>query len=94
MPVYVDKAMIPYRGMLMSHMIADTPEELWNIARRLGLQDNWYQEDASFPHYDLCSRKRSIAIGMGAIELSRREFGMKMREIRTRGVGTEWKMCR
>lgn len=94
MPVYVDRAMIPYRGMLMSHMIADTPEELHRMAARLGLRREWYQNGASFPHYDVCSRKRSIAVNMGAIELSRREIGAKMREIRSNGLGTAWNIVR
>ena len=94
MPVYVDKAMIPYRGMLMSHMIADTPNELHAMASVLGLRREWYQNGSSFPHYDICSRKRSIAVRNGAIELSRREMGAKMREIRENGLGIEWKMVR
>lgn len=94
MSVYVDRAMIPYRGMLMSHMIADTSAELHTMARRLGLKSEWYQNDGFFPHYDICAKKRSIAIGMGAIELSRREMALKMRELRRFGLGTEWKMVR
>lgn len=94
MSIYVDRAMIPYRGMLMSHMIADTPAELHVMARRLGLHREWYQDGSSFPHYDICARKRAICLGMGGIELSRREFVAKMREIREFGLGTEWKMCR
>lgn len=94
MSVYVDRAMIPYRGMLMSHMIADTPDQLHWMATHLGLKPEWFQKDASFPHYDICARKRAIAVTSGAIELSRREFVAKMREIRALGIGNEWKMVR
>lgn len=37
MSVYVDNACIPYRGMLLSHMIADAEDELHEMARALGI---------------------------------------------------------
>lgn len=81
MPVYVDNYQAGYGRMKMSHMIADTLEELHAMATNLGLR-RWFQVNASFPHYDVCLSKRDEAIRLGAVALSRRDFVMKMREIR------------
>lgn len=39
--VYVDNAFIPFRGMLISHMIADTEEELELMREKIGLKKEW-----------------------------------------------------
>lgn len=53
----------------MSHMTADTVEELHAMAERLGLR-RWYQgpPKTSIPHYDVSEGKRQQAIRLGAIE--------------------------
>jgi hypothetical protein len=56
--------------MKMSHMIADTPEELHAMADRIGIARRWFQAD----HYDVCLRKRALAVEAGAIEVSMREL--------------------
>lgn len=84
MSVYIDSAFLPYRGMNMCHMIADTVEELHQMADRIGLKRSWFQDSppASFPHYDVSTGKRSQAVLAGAIECERFEFVMNMRRIR------------
>lgn len=84
MPVYVDDAMIPYRGMLMSHLIADTREELLSMTTRIGVAHRWIQ----FPgtpkeHFDICASKRALALAAGAIPVSSREIVRKLRTRRT-----------
>jgi Protein of unknown function (DUF4031) len=71
MSVYVDNPAWPFRGMLMCHMVADTPEELHAMADKIGMQRKWFQSfaKAKRPHYDISEPKRSLAIKHGAIEV-------------------------
>jgi hypothetical protein len=82
MPVYIDKANLPYRNMKMCHMIADTEEELHDMALKIGMKKSWFQKNASFPHYDVCLMRKKIALELGTIEVDRRALVYKMREIR------------
>jgi hypothetical protein len=80
MAVYVDKLKTPYRGMKMSHMLADTPAELHAMAERVGLRREWFQ-NGRVPHYDLCQAKRRLVIESGAIEIGRRETVALIRKL-------------
>ena len=83
MAVYVDRAKNRYRHMKMSHMIADTIEELHEMADNIGLKRSWFQPgNNSLAHYDLCQSKRKLAIEYGAIEISSRELVAKIRKRR------------
>ncbi len=82
MAVYVDKSLHSFRGMLMCHMIADTPEELHEMADRIGMARKWYQCDASTPHYDISEGMRARAVAAGAIEVDRRGLVVVIRRIR------------
>lgn len=73
MAVYVDKARHPYGRMFMSHMMADTLDELHAMAANLGLKRSWFQA-LNRPHYDLCQAKKRQAIRLGAVEVSTREL--------------------
>jgi hypothetical protein len=70
MTVYVDNVKIPWRGMLMSHMTADSIEELHAFAASIGLKRAWAQlpPEHSIPHYDVSEGKRRLAIKRGAVE--------------------------
>lgn len=70
MTVYVDDAEIPFRGMKMCHMIADTEDELHKTAEEIGLKRSWYQGD----HYDVSLSKKKEAVKAGAEEVSWREL--------------------
>lgn len=63
-------------------MIADTPDELHQMAKMIGLKMKWYQR-TSIPHYDLTESMRDRAILNGAEELERTPFVDKVREIRS-----------
>ncbi len=84
MSVYVDHYFANYGRMQMSHLIADSLDELHAMADQIGVARKWFQKQASTPHYDVCKSKRLIAIQLGAIPLERRAFVMKMRDIRGR----------
>jgi hypothetical protein len=84
MAVYVDKAQIPYCGMLMNHMIADTLDELHAMAAALGLKRAWFQGKASFPHYDVCASVRAKAIKLGAVAVDGRGIVTVIRRLRAR----------
>ncbi len=82
MSVDVDKPVHSFRQMLMCHMLADSPEELHEMAQRIGMARRWYQRDASTPHYDLSQEQRAEAIAAGAIEVDRRGLVAVIRRIR------------
>lgn len=75
MVVYVDdmylSTMGQYGRMKMSHMIADTDEELHRMADRIGVKRKWFQGD----HYDISMLKRTAAIHYGAIAIPWRTLG-------------------
>jgi hypothetical protein len=77
MTVYVDDMDAPFkafpgaRQMKMSHMIADTEEELHKMAADIGVARKWYQGD----HYDVCLSKKRKAIRKGAVEVTWRTLG-------------------
>lgn len=64
--VYVDDELIPWRGKLWCHLVADTLPELHAFARRLGLREAWFQVKAAYPHYDVTVSVRDRALTMGA----------------------------
>lgn len=63
-----------FRRMKMSHMIADTDEELHAMAARIGISRRWYQGD----HYDISLGKRALAVTAGAVEITWRQCGAMM----------------
>jgi len=93
MPIYVDDSFIPYkskRGRIykMSHMIADTPDELFEFALKLGLKMDWFQPK-SFPHFDVTKTVRTKAIKNGAESLTTRELVEKIKILRTKSPYNE-----
>lgn len=73
MPVYIDDAMLTFRGMKMSHMIADTSDELLSMADAIGVQRKWIQAEGTYrEHFDICQSKRDLAIKHGAQPVTQR----------------------
>ena len=66
MSVYVDDELVPWRGKLWCHLVADTVPELHVFARRLGLREGWFQSKSAYPHYDVTVSVRDRALTMGA----------------------------
>lgn len=75
--VYVDNYRAPFRGMIMSHMTADTNDELDDMAARLGLRPEWKQY-GSLIHFDVSASKRLQAITYGAQAVESRELAKIM----------------
>ena len=78
MAVYIDDFNARYRGMIMCHMIADTTEELLEMADKIGVQRKWIQDyGTNREHFDVCLTKKQKAIQFGAIEIGFRELATK-----------------
>ncbi len=87
MSVYVDDMKAPYRGMIMCHMTASTPEELDAMADKIGVNRKWIQESGSgIIHYDICQTKRKAAIDAGAMSVTAR--AVVIQELYFKGDGS------
>lgn len=89
MPVYVDDMykypMGRFGRMKMSHMIADTNEELHDMAKKIGVARRWCQKEnlgKGYIHYDIAMNKRELAISFGAKSISLRELSAMCMEWR------------
>lgn len=76
--VYVDdmfkSPMGQFGRMKMSHMIADSTEELLAMADRIGVPRTWIQKPGTpDEHFDIALAKRGLAVELGAIEITMRE---------------------
>lgn len=89
MTVYVDDCRIPYLGMLMCHMMADSTGELVAMARQIGVNPKFIQHAGTpLEHFDVCRSKRAMAVRAGAIEVTSRQMA-KMRMARKKSEVTE-----
>lgn len=90
MTVYVDDMFARKMGQLgrmkMSHMMADTEDELHAMADRLGLQRAWFQQVPSGDHYDVTISARKRAVTYGAVEVTMRELTAYAWHRRERGI--------
>ena len=74
--LYVDDARNPFRHMVMSHMMADTSEELAQAERDLGIPPGSIQHPGEpSEHLDVSQTKRREAVQkLGAKEISSRDM--------------------
>lgn len=80
MSVYVDEALIEYGRMQMSHMVADSSEELLAMVDAIGVPRRWIQKAGTHrEHFDICKAKREKAIAAGAIPVDGRDIMRMMR---------------
>lgn len=79
-----------YGRMKMCHMLADTDDELHEMAAKIGVNRKWWQspEKTSGSHYDIASSKRTLAVQFGAVEITQRQAAaMNFRRKVTGGLG-------
>jgi hypothetical protein len=74
MAVYVDNAVIPWRGRLWAHLLGSDLDELHALAAAIGLRRAWFQDRRRFPHYDVDSEYRLRALAAGAIAITDRRI--------------------
>ena len=77
MSVYVDDYNAKFKGFKMSHMIADTEQELDDMAVKIGLETKWKQKGWC-PHYDVSLSKKKLALQNGAKEVTTRQLAKIM----------------
>lgn len=82
MTVYVDNERIEWRGRLWCHLVADSLDELHAFAGRLGLRRSWFQEAASYPHYDVTTEVRERALRIGAVESGKMQMLIAARKLK------------
>ena len=69
--VIVDDMKAPFGRMVMCHMLADTTEELLEMADKIGVDRKWIQRPGQLgEHFDICKSKRELAIANGAQEVT------------------------
>ena len=91
MPVYVDVAIWERHDRLWCHLLADEPDELHAFAARIGCRRDRFQSRPRRPwvdHYDIDEERRSLALALGAIELSRSEVCVLIGRKRAAYAGT------
>lgn len=85
MAVYVDNPIHQLGRMKMCHMVADSLQELHQMADRIGVARRHFQQPpaARLPHYDICKAKRAAAVQLGALEVSSKrivEIGRRLKD--------------
>lgn len=94
--VYVDPLMnhgwkLRGKSVKSCHLFADSLDELFELADKIGLKRSWFQDNSRLQHFDITESKRIQAIEAGAVELDKRESVLKYKELRdvykTRKIG-------
>ncbi|MEB2504594.1 DUF4031 domain-containing protein [Burkholderia sp. BCCIQ04A] len=91
MTVYVDDMYRHEIGkfgrMKMSHLIADTTDELLAMVRAIGVNPKWIQHAGTRDeHFDIAISMRAAAIAAGAIPITYRQCGAMNKRRRVTGA--------
>lgn len=85
MSVYVDSPGSKLGRMVMCHMLADSKEELVDMAVMIGVNPRHIQyEGTTKEHFDICLTKRKLALQLGAKSITTREMVELLRKRRRR----------
>jgi len=83
MSVYIDDADLPFRRMIMCHMIADTTVELMVMVDKISVERRHLQRQGTcYEHFDICRSKKLLALAYGAREITTRELIGKIQQKR------------
>lgn len=75
----------------MSHMLADTHEELLAMVRRIGVMERWIQKpDTPGEHFDVCDSKRALALKHGTVAVTSRQIVEIIRAKRRMHAAGTW----
>lgn len=94
MTVYVDNMYLYAMGEFnrggrvykMSHMVAESTEELITFVLSIGLNPKWIQLAGTYKeHFDITMTKRTLALSLGAVACSMSEMGYLIRQRRETG---------
>jgi hypothetical protein len=72
--VYIGTREYKLDRMCMSHMAADSLDELHTMAEIIGVERRHFQDKPGLPHYDICKQKKASAIKAGAMLVNDREI--------------------
>jgi hypothetical protein len=65
-------------------MIADTHDELMEMAARIGVSHRWLQSPGNHgEHFDICKSKRALAVRQGAAEITWADCARRCHERRS-----------
>ena len=79
MAVYVDNMKAKFGRMIMCHMVADTEQELAEMAKAIGVNLKWWQyKGKKKSHFDICLAMREKAVKLGAVEITVSDLGCMM----------------
>ena len=74
MTVYVDNLNAKYGRMTMCHLLADSTDELLKMVDDIGVKRKWIQYPGTHKeHFDICLAKKSLAVALGAQEITTRD---------------------
>jgi len=81
MAVYIDTMNAKYGRMIMCHMLADSEEELNDMADIIGVARKWIQFSGTYKvHYDICLAKKAKALEAGAIEITQQQLARLLKK--------------
>lgn len=93
MRIYVDSAIHPWKGQLWCHLFSPDIDALHLFAKAIGMRREWFQDpktmNVSWPHYDINSSRRSVAVQMGAVELGKNQTSAMSKIVINRYMGLE-----
>lgn len=90
MTVYVDEMYLSQMGrfgrMKMSHMVADSHDELIAMARAIGVAARWIQHEGRHDeHFDVAMSAREKAIAAGAVMVTMKQLACMVAHRRVAG---------